>query len=454
LEVAGSAIRLHFVVGAGCAIPRESRTPQTRCPDRRPLNNAQRGRLGADDTLTVNDVVAPGTVDFSQRCVSRPFSSWNRSILTEIYLCHACSCQEILRTETAGQGESACVGQAGRYTPIDLADPAGTRASQRKEKSLLREDAQFGDVARIDVVDEYSKSSHKMAAYLKKIATEPETRNFKFMLKLDDDNMCDVARIACGLAAMIDFAGFSNSATIKSLCQSAKLTQPPFKRPGPHFWWSWFRQYEIQSKMPDNAYFIDPSAAAKHSAHTQCIHELSIHKSVHHIKPAYPGKYFEPYGYGGSHLLEGGVIRWLARHPEALSTDIWMEDIAFGVWFSAFTRAQPEGVHNTFLVHDHHWMTDHQHQCVSGALGTNAGAGFRGDRSNGVTRVPARWNSALQECGNGCGCTGQRPIDAPITVNAHMCYTIKTERSHQAGMATGRPGKNQGVTPKYIHPGG
>ena len=37
------------------------------------------------------------------RYVSRPFPSWNRSILTEIYLCHACSCQEILRTETAGQ---------------------------------------------------------------------------------------------------------------------------------------------------------------------------------------------------------------------------------------------------------------------------------------------------------------------------------------------------------------
>jgi hypothetical protein len=35
--------------------------------------------------------------------VSRPFPSLNRSILTDIYLCHACSCQEILRTETAGQ---------------------------------------------------------------------------------------------------------------------------------------------------------------------------------------------------------------------------------------------------------------------------------------------------------------------------------------------------------------
>jgi hypothetical protein len=34
---------------------------------------------------------------------SRPFPSWKRPILTEIYLCHACSCQEILRTETAGQ---------------------------------------------------------------------------------------------------------------------------------------------------------------------------------------------------------------------------------------------------------------------------------------------------------------------------------------------------------------
>jgi hypothetical protein len=38
--------------------------------------------------------------------VSRPFPSWNRSMLTEIYLCHACSCQEILRAETAGQGQN------------------------------------------------------------------------------------------------------------------------------------------------------------------------------------------------------------------------------------------------------------------------------------------------------------------------------------------------------------
>jgi hypothetical protein len=57
---------------------------------------------------TVHDALVAeygaGAVGYA--AVSRPFPSWNRSILTEIDLCHACSCQGeiILRTETAGQG--------------------------------------------------------------------------------------------------------------------------------------------------------------------------------------------------------------------------------------------------------------------------------------------------------------------------------------------------------------
>eukprot|EP01047_Picozoa_sp_COSAG01_P063726 COSAG01_NODE_8311_length_2836_cov_61.813665_2_plen_368_part_00 len=39
--------------------------------------------------------------------VSRPFPSWNRSMLTENYLCHACSCHEISRAGTAGQERAA-----------------------------------------------------------------------------------------------------------------------------------------------------------------------------------------------------------------------------------------------------------------------------------------------------------------------------------------------------------
>eukprot|EP01047_Picozoa_sp_COSAG01_P014628 COSAG01_NODE_716_length_14085_cov_18.724010_7_plen_345_part_00 len=54
--------------------------------------------------------------------MSRPFPSWIRSILTEIYLCHACSCQDILRTETAGQD----VDLDRRW---DHAHPAGRRAA-------------------------------------------------------------------------------------------------------------------------------------------------------------------------------------------------------------------------------------------------------------------------------------------------------------------------------------
>jgi dihydroxyacid dehydratase/phosphogluconate dehydratase len=34
--------------------------------------------------------------------------SWIRSILTDIYRCRTCSCQEILRTETPGQGCRRC----------------------------------------------------------------------------------------------------------------------------------------------------------------------------------------------------------------------------------------------------------------------------------------------------------------------------------------------------------
>jgi hypothetical protein len=47
--------------------------------------------------------------------VSRPFPSWNRSILTEIYLCHACSCREILRTETAWQANPEFPGSQVMY---------------------------------------------------------------------------------------------------------------------------------------------------------------------------------------------------------------------------------------------------------------------------------------------------------------------------------------------------
>ena len=121
-------------------------------------------QMNKNDLLTINDVVTPGKVDFSLRC-----------------------------------GESSCVPRPDQpYNKINLADPSGQRASQRQEQSLIREHAQYGDIARVDEVDEYSRSSAKMKAFIRKLGTDPATAGVQFFLKLDDDNVCDVARIACG----------------------------------------------------------------------------------------------------------------------------------------------------------------------------------------------------------------------------------------------------------------
>jgi hypothetical protein len=47
--------------------------------------------------------------------VSQAFPSWTRSILTEIYLCHACS-YHVLRTETPGQGRPGAAAAAGQLS--------------------------------------------------------------------------------------------------------------------------------------------------------------------------------------------------------------------------------------------------------------------------------------------------------------------------------------------------
>jgi hypothetical protein len=47
--------------------------------------------------------------------VSRPFPSWSRSMLTEIDLCHVCSCPEILRVETVGQVVAAAFVAGGSH---------------------------------------------------------------------------------------------------------------------------------------------------------------------------------------------------------------------------------------------------------------------------------------------------------------------------------------------------
>eukprot|EP01047_Picozoa_sp_COSAG01_P057470 COSAG01_NODE_6645_length_3566_cov_2.581194_3_plen_143_part_00 len=56
--------------------------------------------------------------------VRRAFPSMMRSILTEIYPCHACSCHEILRVETAQEPGSGGTASGVPHAPATSAVPA------------------------------------------------------------------------------------------------------------------------------------------------------------------------------------------------------------------------------------------------------------------------------------------------------------------------------------------
>eukprot|EP01047_Picozoa_sp_COSAG01_P064172 COSAG01_NODE_8446_length_2783_cov_2.245902_3_plen_319_part_01 len=96
-------------LGLTRTLRRHAPAPARNAPLPRASDNARARRVQVCGTI--RELLAPSlSLAHTQKRdsvdglpVSRPFPFWNRSILTEIYLCHACSCQEILRTETAGQ---------------------------------------------------------------------------------------------------------------------------------------------------------------------------------------------------------------------------------------------------------------------------------------------------------------------------------------------------------------
>jgi hypothetical protein len=62
-----------------------------------------RGKLECAFEVTPRAFQLALTLPGNTFAVSRPFPSWHRSRLTEIYPGHACLCQERLRADTAGQ---------------------------------------------------------------------------------------------------------------------------------------------------------------------------------------------------------------------------------------------------------------------------------------------------------------------------------------------------------------
>ena len=306
LSAMGDAVQVIFVVGSPCAIPQEFRRPATRCP------------------------AAPGV---KAACGER-------------------QCEWASSTHTG--------------TPVD---------ADEHTEALLEEQSTHNDLLIVDTVDEYSRSAEKMKAMILLLAQQRQT--FEYLLKLDDDNVVDLARVACGLAAV------SGSARIAQPCARAGLTDSPFgdKIHGPSpppFWWSSFRQNSIQQHDESGAYFILPAVATRIAATVNCVTLPQVPDgtdplasfnsetlSVLEARAAAPGRFFEVYAYGGSHVMSGSIVRWLARHPATMNVeDVWMEDVAFGLWCAQHAVVWVRGYILSYSLAPHKRGMTCVHTCV------------------------------------------------------------------------------------------
>jgi hypothetical protein len=224
--------------------------------------------------------------------------------------------------------------------------------SQDATELALREEAAIHkDIYRTGTIDEYSRSAEKMAAFIKHFGTPEHSPQFEFVLKLDDDNMVDVARVMCTLANTAPSAylratilqqphgacariGMKLNETHLPLPESSKATER-------YLWWGHFAQNPIPIQAnPGTAYHVDPQQASTVEAHVRCVQKVKAQGgyTTSKLDPFHINKFqrrhhkiYPTYAYGGSHVLSANVLRWWTANPWTLTYDVtWMEDVAFG----------------------------------------------------------------------------------------------------------------------------
>lgn len=277
----GGAVKVVFVVAAGCDVVREDRKAQTRCPDRRwgLLTAKHKQRLRDNDLLSPNDLLTPSESDASKRC-GEP------SCISDPHLSHV------------------------PHPRIALDAPNSTLASQIEEKALLTEARDHGDIMRIDgVVDEYVNSAHKMKAFIEQVG-RVDAPPFTWLLKLDDDNLVDLGRILCELLlerkeaehdashpheqeTQGENAGWQENQYVErteAVCRRIRLFKPDAPRPlrqsllgekamRAEFWWSHFRQHPVNHRLPGEEYYVTPADASAYAATVRCIEPKGEHSS-------------------------------------------------------------------------------------------------------------------------------------------------------------------------------
>ena len=231
------AVSMQFIVGAGCAIPPSLRAPAT----------GARPKAGGITCRWAD----------GHRCATLP------------------------------SGAPGC-----ELLELATADP--------EEQALMDEQNTFGDLVRVPSVDEYSTSAAKMAAFAAELHSPTRAAAggvggsllavaaAPFVLKLDDDNVFDLARILCALRHM-QLEGLSSAAAAAQ--QNEKLSAacvqvglggplpglllPAATQPPEYLWWGRFSLNAINTK-PGADHKIGVDVAQRVRAQTQCLRMVHV----------------------------------------------------------------------------------------------------------------------------------------------------------------------------------
>jgi hypothetical protein len=283
-----AAVKIVFVVGSGCDVPVRNRLQQSRCPDTRPLTEEQWKAWEASPHMSRNDVICKHPANEAQ------------AQLGEYPAQH--SCWHVDWSQRCGAHYCVADPAKGTTERINL------MRDDTDELALEKEQEQHGDIFRVQAVDEYSRSAEKMRLFILQIGGHGGAGEGSVpahhLLKLDDDNVIDLARVLCTLSATLQ----RSQAALKSPCAAAGLdlddltgmfsltptlaefeeqlpdgTKRLNRRRGPKmkgrwppdFWWSAMRAGHEIHLDPEGGYYVPKAVANAIAANMMCYGALA-----------------------------------------------------------------------------------------------------------------------------------------------------------------------------------
>ena len=199
-------------------------------------------------------------------------------------------------------------------TSYDLRSIRNGTYQDKIQADLLSEQEKHGDIFPVAIVDTYKNSAHKMKEFYSSFG-RLRTR-FWALVKADDDVI---------LYPSLLFDALSASPVRTAVIDPDALV-----------WWGYFRRNETVNRVPDQ----DAGARLAHDAHAKT---WTVRREDY-ARDRYPD-----YASGTSHILSRTLVAWFGDNVGELSTSVWMEDVAHGLWFeNAAAKATSQRVCKVF----------------------------------------------------------------------------------------------------------